>query len=769
MTLATGTQRTRARMSSPDTATIPMGTSAEASSWPDRDSSSVLRAGQAVHLTSHEGIMSEEEVAKERELERQRAQEGEEIEAFEIQGKKHVLVEAELMVPEGDTVFDLGAESGDDGAEADDGASGAETVAAESNVVEVTEVSHALAVTNEAMKARRKKKARALVNLTSCDYAVVRDACKRFGWRFTNSDKAWTIKWTDRYLIGQTLREMKLLRPQRINHFPAMCEIAFKCRLGHNLNRLRKLCPEAYDFYPETWVLPDDLAAFTKVTNEKKNRTYIVKPNCGSQGHGIFLTRAAKEVPKEGKFVAQRYLNRPLLIDNLKFDLRIYVLITSVTPLRLYVLREGLARFCTQEYQSITAKNRNQQFMHLTNYAINKHNEDFEAPTGGVSCGMIDRLDGADGDGGEVGEGEGGGAVGDGESGSKRSISSVRRWLDANGFDSNKVWADTTALIAKTVIAALPANQHAYRMAMPEGRDSAGFTCFTVLGFDVILDHMAVPNLIEVNELPSFETDSELDQSIKMRAVHEALQMVAPTVQECKLLRKFGAAAPGQKVSLSDEGYVKQRRELVDLRIQQENAWCSLYECIYPGEDPGRRELLDKCIEKSEQAYKQSFYGPSESQKERALKAEAAAAADKLEQEKALKAKRERAAALMRASRPKKEEEAGLVGAAGDGTQQPQAPAQAAGFDADEGLPGGLFSCGKDDAGPLSGEVGSVSRVGADKQVSGSRRGGTCRPGASGAPGGGKLEPGLRKDVLRAGQVCVPTLLRSRWVFWREV
>jgi hypothetical protein len=216
-------------------------------------------------------LFSVTKMAIEREMEAEREKERVEIEAEETQGKHHVIVEAELLV-ECDGVSD---DSGDE-----DSASAAETVVPNDDVkvIEVTEVKHGVSRNQESEEARRKKKARAIVNLTSCDYSVIKEACKRFGWRFTNSDKGWTIKWTDRYLLGGTLREMKLVRPQRINHFPAMCEIAFKCRLATNLNRMRKIAPDEYDFYPETWVLPEEMAAFTKVPNETTQHTRQKRP-----------------------------------------------------------------------------------------------------------------------------------------------------------------------------------------------------------------------------------------------------------------------------------------------------------------------------------------------------------------------------------------------------------------------------------------------------------------------------------------------------------
>lgn len=69
-----------------------------------------------------------------------------------------------------------------------------------------------------------------------------------------------------------------------------------------------------------------------------------------SRGRGIYIVDDITEVNVDDLAIISRYIANPLLINGHKFDLRIYVLVTSVDPLRIYVFKEGLARFATEEY-----------------------------------------------------------------------------------------------------------------------------------------------------------------------------------------------------------------------------------------------------------------------------------------------------------------------------------------------------------------------------------------------------------------------------------
>ena len=100
----------------------------------------------------------------------------------------------------------------------------------------------------------------------------------------------------------------------------------------------------------------------------------IVKPEASAQGRGIFITRRLEDINPNDHLVVQRYMRSPYLIDGFKFDLRIYVLVTSCDPLKIFIYEEGMVRFATEEWDIGTCTNYDNPYMHLTNYAINKDN-----------------------------------------------------------------------------------------------------------------------------------------------------------------------------------------------------------------------------------------------------------------------------------------------------------------------------------------------------------------------------------------------------------
>jgi len=192
-------------------------------------------------------------------------------------------------------------------------------------------------------KKKRKRRKRGVIGLClyNCKYDVIRTCAQDRKWRILEEDDnkkvtfPWNVFWTDTSVSTQ--RVMALRSFQKINHFPGMSTLSRKAGLARNLTRMKGAFPKQFNFFPETWTLPGDFQAFKDQFSRKGTRTFIVKPDHGCQGKGIFLTRTWEGVDASEPQVAQRYLRKPLLIDGFKFDLRIYILVLSCDPLRLYM------------------------------------------------------------------------------------------------------------------------------------------------------------------------------------------------------------------------------------------------------------------------------------------------------------------------------------------------------------------------------------------------------------------------------------------------
>ena len=102
-----------------------------------------------------------------------------------------------------------------------------------------------------------------------------------------------------------------------------------------------------------------------------------MKPQASSRGRGIYLANNLKEINRAEACVVSRYIDNPLLLYGYKFDLRLYVVVTSFEPLRIYIYREGLVRFATEKYSNQDITTEECKYTHLTNYSINKKNENY--------------------------------------------------------------------------------------------------------------------------------------------------------------------------------------------------------------------------------------------------------------------------------------------------------------------------------------------------------------------------------------------------------
>ncbi|XP_076303239.1 tubulin glycylase 3A isoform X2 [Lasioglossum baleicum] len=99
---------------------------------------------------------------------------------------------------------------------------------------------------------------------------------------------------------------------------------------------------------------------------------WILKPSELCCGTGISISHNVKDIFRKVKgrpkdyFIVQKYIERPLLIHDTKFDIRQWYLVTSTFPLTIWLFKEGLLRFSSKPYTFSTYH----EAIHICNTAI---------------------------------------------------------------------------------------------------------------------------------------------------------------------------------------------------------------------------------------------------------------------------------------------------------------------------------------------------------------------------------------------------------------
>ena len=280
---------------------------------------------------------------------------------------------------------------------------------------------------------------------------VLNEVLKRLGWKNVRGAPGpdVDIVWSEDPVKKPRL--LALPRGARTNRFSAMVRICRKVCLAHLIDACERLHPDEFSgLSPQTWWVGKSDAWAGQLAAHRDHCTshaadkgppsaYIVKPDNGCQGAGITLVRGHDELvalirSAEGpeRAVVQTYMPNPLLVDGLKFDLRLYVVITCASPLQAFLSTHGVARFASHAWAPVDESNQGDLLMHLSNSSINQ-----------VASGVSNKW----------------------------ALPRLWERLARDGTDVESVRANIHRLVARTLAAMQPAIAHAYTTAF-----SVGFT-----------------------------------------------------------------------------------------------------------------------------------------------------------------------------------------------------------------------------------------------------------------------------------------------------
>ncbi|KAI1302332.1 Tubulin polyglutamylase TTLL6 [Halotydeus destructor] len=171
------------------------------------------------------------------------------------------------------------------------------------------------------------------------------DVFERLGYRIVNgTEEPWDVLWAHDYPFTPAILNSQVLPHQRVNHFPGS---------GFITNKV-SLATSGLKHIPKAFHLPKEKVAFVKYTEEHPDKLWVRKNN---EHRGIKIEDLKTlDMEVQGNFV-QEFVQNPYLIDGRKFDIGLYVTMTSVNPLRVYIYDDAIFRFCAYDYYPFNATN----------------------------------------------------------------------------------------------------------------------------------------------------------------------------------------------------------------------------------------------------------------------------------------------------------------------------------------------------------------------------------------------------------------------------